>query len=634
LSRRGGFRDLQSFVAALEAAGELRRVRVPVDPELEITEIVGRVCREGGPALLFERVEGASHPLAVNLLGSARRIEIALGEAPAAIGESLASLAHAAQSLRLGTLLAHRRTFARALAMRPGRARRAGRAPSQRIIDTGAAADLTRLPITKCWPGDGGRFITYGMVETADPETRVKNLGIYRLQRFDAQSTGMHWQIQKGGGFHYHRAESRGEALPVAVIVGADPSLLLAAVAPLPEGVDEFAFAGFLRGAPTEMKRARTIALDVPARAEFILEGEVRPRERAPEGPFGDHFGHYSHQAPYPVFRVRAITHRRDAIFVASMVGKPPQEDKFMGEAVGEMFAPIVRLMHPEVRDLWAYFESGFHNLLVVSVGERYAKEGMKAALGLLGQGQLSLTKCVVLVDEDVPVRDFGAVLRAVRDNFEPEEDFLLLPGVPLDTLDFTSYSMNLGSKMVLDATTRRIDPTLRAARAAHAAPGERAGSEARAAAPPAPPAPAAIDRERLRALDARIVASRVLHDALLVVKIDSAMASGGGSAGSEVLERVLASGLASSAKLVAIVSEDVDLDDQTSTIWGIFTRFDAARDVRFASSTLRNAWPLHRGSLGVDATWKSGYPDPVVMPDDVVKRVSARWSEYQISKS
>lgn len=627
MSRPAGFRDLQSFVAALETAGELRRVRVPVDPELEITEIVGRVCREGGPALLFERVEGASHPLAVNLLGSARRIEIALGEAPAAIGESLIGLAHAAQSLRLGTLFAQRGTFARALAMRPGRAR--GAAPSQSIVDTGAAADLTRLPITKCWPGDGGRFVTYGMVETADPETHVKNLGIYRLQQFDAQSTGMHWQIQKGGGFHYHKAESRGEALPVAVIVGADPSLLLAAVAPLPEGVDEFAFAGFLRGAPTEMTRARSIALDVPARAEFILEGEVRPGERAPEGPFGDHFGHYSHQAPYPVFRVRAITHRRDAIFVASMVGKPPQEDKFMGEAIGEMFAPIVRLMHPEVRDLWAYFESGFHNLLVVSVAERYAKEGMKAALGLLGQGQLSLTKCVVLVDDEVPVRDFGAVLRAVRDNFDPEEDFLLLPGVPLDTLDFTSYKMNLGSKMVLDATTRRIDPTLREARRA------RTGGGASSDAPvDAAPRSAPIDRDRLRALDARILASRVLHDALLVIKVASAMDSGGNATGTEVLDRVLASGLASSAKLVAIVSEDVDLDDQTSTIWGIFTRFDAARDVRFASSTLRGAWALHRGPLGVDATWKSGYPGPVVMPDDIVKRVDTRWSEYKISKS
>jgi 4-hydroxy-3-polyprenylbenzoate decarboxylase len=494
------------------------------------------------------------------------------------------------------------------------------------VHDVVAPPDLTRLPITKCWPLDAGRFITYGMVETADPETGVRNLGIYRLQQLGADRTGMHWQIQKGGGFHYHKAESRGEALPVAVIVGADPAILLASVAPLPEAIDELAFAGFLRGAPTELARARTIPLDIPARAEFVLEGEVRPGEREPEGPFGDHFGHYSHQAPYPVFRVRAITHRRNPIFVASMVGKPPQEDKAMGEAVGTMFAPVVRLMHPEVHDLWAYFEAGFHNLLVVSVGERYAKEGMKAALGLLGQGQLSLTKCLVLVDEDVPVRDFGAVLRAIRKNFDPADDFLLLPGVPLDTLDFTSFKMNLGSKMILDATSRRVDPVLREARA-----GDGVGSSAR----PRDQAPAApLDIERVRALDSRIIAARTLENALLAIKVDSAIAAGGNDAGAQVLERVLASGAAAAAKLIAIVSEDVDLDDRTSTLWGIFTRFDAARDVRFPESALRYAWPLHRGPLGVDATWKRGYPEPIAMTEEIVRKVDARWSEYQISKS
>jgi 4-hydroxybenzoate decarboxylase subunit C len=630
-----GFRDLHAFVAALERAGELRRVSVPVDPELEVTEIVTRVSREsgGGPALLFERVEGAAFPLAVNLLGSARRIEIALGAPPAAIGEAMAGLAHAAQALTPGKLFAQRHALGRALAMRPRRGARAAlvgplampvRAP---VHDVVAPPDLTRLPITKCWPLDAGRFITFGMVETADPETGVRNLGIYRLQQLGADRTGMHWQIQKGGGFHYHKAESRGEALPVAVIVGADPAILLASVAPLPEAIDELAFAGFLRGAPTELARALTIPLDIPARAEFILEGEVRPHEREPEGPFGDHFGHYSHQAPYPVFRLRAITHRRNAIFVASMVGKPPQEDKAMGEAVGTMFAPVVRLIHPEVHDLWAYFEAGFHNLLVVSVGERYAKEGMKAALGLLGQGQLSLTKCLVLVDEDVPVRDFNAVLRAIRNNFDSEEDFLLLPGVPLDTLDFTSFKMNLGSKMILDATTRRVDPVLREARAGGGGVGSSARGRDQSAGAP-------IDTERVRAIDSRIIAARALENALLAIKVDSAIATGGSDAGAQVLERVLASGAAASAKLVAIISEDVDLDDRTSTLWGIFTRFDAARDVRFAESALRNAWPVHRGPLGVDATWKRGYPEPIVMLEEIIRKVDARWSDYRISRS
>ncbi len=608
----GRFRDLRSFVAALERAGELRRVRVEVDPDLEITEIVTRVVRAGGPALLFERVRGAAFPLAANLLGSAARVRIALGEEPEAVGEALVRLARAAQPPSARALLGARRDVGRLLAMGTRRARSA---PCQEIV---APADLTPFPITTCWPKDGGRFITYGMVLTADPATAVRNLGIYRMHVFDRDRTGMHWQIQKGGGFHYHEAESRGEALPVAVVVGADPAILLASVAPLPEGVDELAFAGLLRGARTPMTRARTVPLDVPAHAEVVIEGVVPPAERQMEGPFGDHFGHYSHAAPYPVFHVRAITHRRDAIFVASIVGKPPQEDKAMGEAVGAMFTPIIRVLHPEVRDLWAYFEAGFHNLLVVSVAERYAKEGMKAALGLLGQGQLSLTKCLVLVDETVPVRDFNAVLRAVRAHFDPAEDFLLLPSVPLDTLDFTSYRMNLGSKMVIDATSRRVDPTLR--RAASAAPAPIA-------------APQSIDLDAVRRADPRVRAARFLEGALLVVQVDSGIAAGGSDAGAEALARIFESGLAAPAKIVAIVSEDVDLDDPVSRLWGIFTRFDAARDVRFGESALRHAWPTHRGPLGIDATWKRGYPDPVSMPDEIVRKVDARWSQYGISR-
>jgi 4-hydroxy-3-polyprenylbenzoate decarboxylase len=603
---------LRAFLAALEAAGELKRVPVEVDPELEVTEIVTRVVRDEGPALLFERVAGASFPLALNLLGSPKRIAIALGEEPEAIGAALVRLVEATQPPSVRRLLRARPPVRRLLSMR---ARHWGRAACQEVV---ARSDLTPLPITKCWPLDGGRFITLGLVETADPDSGVRNLGIYRMQLFGRDATGIHWQIQKGGGFHYRVAELRGQTLPVAVVVGTDPAITLAAAAPLPEGIDELAFAGFLRGAATRLAPARTVPLEVPATAEFILEGEVRPDERRIEGPFGDHFGHYSHAAPFPVFRLRAVTHRRGAIFTASIVGKPPQEDRHMGEAVARLLSPLVRVIHREVKDLAAYFEAGFHNLLVVSVDERYAKEGMKAALGLLGTGQLSLTKCLILVDQSVPVRDFDAVLRAVRDHFEPDEDFLLIPSVPLDTLDFTSYTMNLGSKMVIDATSRRVDRILRNT--------TDPGAEARA------PLVAPFDLERVRAVDSRILAARLVEGALLVLQVDSGIAAGGNDAGAEVLARVLESG-AARTKIVAVVSEDVNLDDPVSRLWGIFTRFDAARDVRFAESALRHAWPVHRGPLGIDATWKRGYPAPVGMPDDVVRKVSARWSEYRISK-
>ena len=312
------------------------------------------------------------------------------------MGAEIEEIFHALPPRALGDLWALRGSLPRVLASRPRRVRRA---PAQA---ESLGADLMGLPILQLWPGDGGRFITFPLVFTEEPGTGRRNLGLYRLHVYDAKTTGMHWQIGKGGGFHYHQAEKRGQALPVAIAVGADPATLLAGVAPLPEGIDELAFAGFLRGAPTRLARARSIDLWVPADAEFVIEGVVPAGERRMEGPFGDHFGHYSHAAPFPVFHVREVTHRQRPVFHASIVGKPPQEDLWMGEAVQDMFLGVLRVIHPEIVDLWAYFEAGFHNLLVVAVENRYAREGRKTALGLMGTGQLSLTKMIVLVDADV----------------------------------------------------------------------------------------------------------------------------------------------------------------------------------------------------------------------------------------
>src|SRR5262249_36049384 len=353
---------------------------------------------------------------------------------------------HALPPRELSDLWSLRGLAGRVLASRPSRWTRG---PAQEMS---LGPDLSLLPILQLWPGDGGRFVTFPLVFTEHPESRQRNLGIYRMQVFDEQTTGMHWQIAKGGGLHFHVAEQRGNALPVAVAVGADPATLLSAVAPLPEGIDEIAFAGFLRGAPTRLARARTSDLWGPAEAGLAIEGPVPAGERRMEGPFGDHFGHYSHAAPFPVFHVNTVTCRHSPVFQASVVGKPPQEDKVMGEAVQDMFTGVLKVIHPEIVDLWAYFEAGFHNLLVVAVGNRYAKEGMKTALGLMGTGQLSLTKAIVLVDADVNPRDRRQVFEAIARHFDPAEDFLLVPGVPLDTLDFTSGRMNLGSKMVIDA--------------------------------------------------------------------------------------------------------------------------------------------------------------------------------------
>jgi len=591
-----GFRSLSDFLADLERRGDLKRVAREVDPEFEVTEIACREARGEGPALLFEKVRGARFPLAVNVLAARRRIEWALGRTPGAVGAEIEELFHALPRLSPADLWSARGSAGRVLAMRP---KEVGSGPAQQVA---AEADLAPLPNLQLWPKDGGRFVTAGLVLTEHPVERTRNLGIYRMHLYDARTTGMHWQIGKGGGFHYHEAEKRDLPLEVAVSVGADPALLLAAIAPLPEGIDELAFAGFLRGSPTRLARARTLALRVPADAEFVLEGVVPPRERRDEGPFGDHFGHYSHAAPFPVFHLRTITHRARPIYQASVVGKPPQEDKFMGEAVQEMFTGVLKVIHPEIRDLWAYFEAGFHNLLVVAVENRFEREARKTALGLLGTGQLSLTKAVVLVDGDVNPRDRAAVFGAIARHFDPAEDFLLLPGVPLDTLDFTSFTMNLGSKMVIDAQS-------------HA---RRAGSAGGAGAPPAAAVPPASVPDP-RAFVPQVRAHRLAWGALLVVQVP-----GEGRAAVEALVRRPEY---TGVRLIVAVSEDVPLEDDELVLWGIFTRFDCARDVIPAEIETRGAWTTCRGPLGVDATWKSGYPEPVASPSEVIAGVEAWWS-------
>ncbi len=590
------FRTLQEFVAACDAKGDVKRITREVDWRYEVTEIACREARTQGPLLVFENVRGARFPLAVNVLAATRRIEWAIGRTARAVGAEIEEIFHALPPRDVLDLWRLRRHTGRVLASRPVRL---GSGPAQELS---LGADLSTLPILQLWPQDGGRFITFPLVFTEDPETHKRNLGLYRIHVYDEKTTGMHWQIGKGGGFHYHKAEKRGAPLEVAVAVGADPATLLAGVAPLPEGIDELAFAGFLRGRSTRLAKARTLDMLVPADAEFVIEGIVPPGERRTEGPFGDHFGHYSHAAPFPVFHVRTVTHRRAPLFQASVVGKPPQEDKYMGEAVQDMFTGVLKVIHPEIVDLWAYFEAGFHNLLVVAVENRYAKEGMKTALGLMGTGQLSLTKAIVLVDADVDPRDRRVVFESLARHFDVSEDFLLVPGVPLDTLDFTSGRMNLGSKMVLDAQS-------------HARPVGSSGGSATAARAAAPLLDTVPDP---RAFDPRVRAWRLAWGGTLVCQV-----SGEGRA---VVESLVRRPEYADVKLLAAVSDDVPLDDDELLLWGIFTRFDCARDLVPAHTETRGAWTVCRGPLGVDATWKAGYPAPVENLPEVITGVDAWW--------
>lgn len=585
------FSSLGDFARYLGTIGELHRVTVEVDSSLEITEIASRALKEKKPALWFENVRGAKFPLVINLLASERRCELALQKHPGELGAELLRFAEELFPPRLASLTRHRSVVRRFFT---APSRRGRSAPVQEII---RAPNLDDLPILTCWPDDGGRFITLPQVVTYHPVTGKRNIGMYRMHVFDGKTTGMHWQIQKGGGFHYHQAMQHGRDFEVAVALGTDPALLLATVAALPENMDEAMFAGFLRGRRERFVPGTSIGIAVPAEAEFILEGHVPITERRMEGPFGDHFGHYSHAAEFPVFHLSAVTHRRDAVYPATVVGIPPMEDKFLGDATQMILGPLARLLHSEIHDMWAYYEAGFHNLLVVSVDQRYGKEAMKTALGLLGTGQLSLTKCIILVSGGVDVRSFDAVMNEVRAHFDPHFDFVMIPRVPLDTLDFTSFTMNLGSKMIIDATRKP---------------------------PPRTPVTASPPQERighLKSLDQRIMEMHLAHNTLLLVKVKGA--------GMPIVEKLVKHTELSGVAIIAAVSEDIDCRAKENYIWGIFTRFDCERDVLFSEQRLMGISPVYKGIMGIDATWKTGYPAPLVMTDEIRQTVERKWESY-----
>ncbi|MBI4217518.1 MAG: UbiD family decarboxylase [Elusimicrobia bacterium] len=603
------FFSLPQFMGELEKRSLLRRIPVEVSPDLEITEIVDRLYRESDsqscpvPALLFEKVKGSQFPLLINLLGSEESLEILLGDKPEEIGQrmvhSLEEFPHSLAHGKIGSWiwkernLLWRSRFMRSVVV--------SSAPVKEVIKMGDSIDLFEFPIMQSWPLDGGKFVTAGLVITQGPKTGTRNMGIYRLQALNRRELALHWQIQKGGGFHYAESELLDRPLEVAVVIGSDPALWLGGILPLPEGMDEIPVSSFLAGRQIPLVSCETLSLRVPASAEIVIEGIARPKKRALEGPFGDHFGHYSHAAPFPVLEVQCVTHRKGAIYHSAVVGKPPQEDKAMGETVTKLLAPMIRLMRPELTDIWAYFEAGFHNLLVASVRQRYEKEGIKTALALLGEGQMSLSKCVVLVDPEVPVRDFKEVLKAVRAHFDPERDFILLPGTSQDTLDFTGSKMNLGSKMILDATSSGREEV-----------SEKFSSKET----PFPD---------LTQMDSRIVGWRVLEDTLVAVQVDGK----GEGEGREILRKILDQLPEGRVKIVAVVSRDVPLEEDTLLLWGIFTRFDCERDLLFSQVSVQGARAVCQGILGIDATWKKGYPLPVEMSAEIKEKVSLRWKEY-----
>jgi 4-hydroxy-3-polyprenylbenzoate decarboxylase len=441
--------DLREWIELLEREGELVRVPVEVDPHLEMTEIVDRTVRAGGPALLFERPKGAQHPLLINQFGTEKRMCLAFGVDQ--LDDVAAKLADVLELQPPEGLAAKVRGLRTLKSIADSRPKVVKRGASQEVVLKGDDVDLGRLPVQTCWPGDAGPFITLPAVITRDPRTGQRNVGMYRMQVLGPRTTAMHWQLHKDGRSDWLFTEGRME---VAVALGLDPISAYSASAPLPKHIDEFMLAGFLRGEPLELVRAVTVDLEVPAAAEIVLEGYIDKDELAAEGPFGDHTGFYTPAEQFPVFNVTAITMRNDAIYPSIVVGKPPQEDAWLGKATERIFLPAVRMTVPEIVDYDLPVAGAFHNLAIVSIKKAFPGHARKVMHAIWGLGMLSLTKGVVIVDEHVDVHDYEQVMFYVGANVDPKRDVVITEG-PLDHLDHAPTLQFVGGKIGIDATAK-----------------------------------------------------------------------------------------------------------------------------------------------------------------------------------
>lgn len=445
------FENLQEFIAFLEKKGSLKRIKAEVDPILEITEITDRVVKKEGPALLFEKPKGSSIPILINTFGSFERMAWALGQNSFSqlekiLPEKLPKEMPASISEKIKALLKLRELSS----LKP---KVVANAPCQEIAKTGESVDLNELPVLKCWPKDGGRFITLPLVVTKNQESGQQNMGMYRLQVYDKNTTGMHWHIHHDGAQNFRESDPE-KPYEAAVALGGDPATIYAATAPLPRDVDEIHFAGLLRGKPVEVVKAKTVDLFVPAQAEIVLEGYINHSETRIEGPFGDHTGYYSLPDQYPVFHIKAITMRKNPVYPATVVGKPPMEDCYLGKATERLFLPVMKTLLPELVDINLPLEGVFHNCAFVSIKKSYPRHAFKVMNAIWSLPQMMLTKFIIVVDSRVDVQNTSEVLWKVFNNVDPKRDSLITEG-PLDVLDHSSSTPYYGFKMGLDATKK-----------------------------------------------------------------------------------------------------------------------------------------------------------------------------------
>ncbi len=566
-------------------------IDVSTDPRLEIPEIHRRVIDKGGPALLFRHPAGSGFPVVTNLFGTRKRIDLAFGKRPEDFVRQAARAATELLPPTASKLWDHRSLFRRALGI--GTSAVSGRrARVTEIVDD--AFDMMRLPALTQWPEDGGPFLTLPLVYTEHPDEHghnLGNLGVYRIQIHRPRETGIHWQIGKGGGFHYHASESRDEALPVTIFLGGPPALILGAIAPLPEGVPELLLTSLLLGERLPMTSVPGLPHRLVADAEFAFSGSVPPRERRPEGPFGDHYGYYSLAHDYPVFHLGRTFHRRDAIFPATVVGKPRQEDFFLGDYLQELLSPLFPLVMPSVVTLWSYGDTGFHSLAAAVVRDRYGREAMTSAFRILGEGQLSLTKFLLATDTRLDLRDFRGLLEHLLARCRFETDLFVFSNLAMDTLDYTGPKVNEGSKGVLLGLGEPIRQLPREVRG---------------------PLPVGARRAAVFCAGALVVDGPSWTD------------------DREFGSRLAADPAVAGWPLIALVDDaEAAALDERSFLWHVFTRFEPAADLHGAGKRIVRNHIAFSPPIVIDARTKPWMPKVVEADPETVRLVDRRWREY-----
>ena len=562
------YNNLGEFIQALKREGELKTISHPVSAVLEISKLTDAESKSpgGGKALFFEKVKDSPFPAATNLFGSSRRICLALGvENLEHLGDRIREIIRMSPPKDLRDMLGMLTTAFSVSRFFPRKSR--VKVPScQQVVIKGDDINLFDLPILHCWPQDAGRFITLPLVITQSLSTGKRNVGMYRMQVFDRKTTGMHWHIHKDGSNYFNEYRKAGKRMPVAVAIGADPATIYAATAPMPRNVDEMILAGFIRNAPVAMTRCLTCDLEVPAEAEFVLEGYVEPDELRREGPFGDHTGYYSLADDYPVFHVTAITHRKSPVYCATLVGRPPMEDCYLAKATERLFLPLLQTVFPEIMDYWLPWEGVFHNIVIVSIKKEYPRHAQKVISGLWGQGQMSFCKAIIVVDETVDPKNPIQVMQRLVDNFDLTTDIVNAQGI-LDVLDHSSPFANFGNKIGIDLTDRIIGEPLRNPFQPVSMP-EKFNEDALLSG--------------IQAACKGVLSLRILRDdtarrnRILVLKVRKAA----GLSGSYFAEQLLDADILQPFNLILFYDSNVDILDNSFILWKLFNNVDPGRDV------------------------------------------------------